>query len=174
MASRASVVGILIAALGSVAIFAGDHRALTQGSARRRITHRRTSGTTAWSLGKWRVMIEAFMFFALGFLTAGLLALVVGRLKRRATPYLRDINDEFSVKTGWLPEAEHPLADQKAAKLDTELDDRSRTADAQRIEIVALKIQIDALKGQVAGLGKHRSQERIDPERRRTTMHLLR
>jgi hypothetical protein len=119
-------------------------------------------------------MFEVFMFFALGFLTAGLLGLVVGRLKRRRTPYLRDINDEFSVRTGWLPEAEHKLANHKAAKFDTELDERSRTADAQRIEIVALKIQIDALKDQVADLGKHRSQERIDPERRRTTMHLSR
>jgi hypothetical protein len=93
--------------------------------------------------------------------------------KRRETPSPREINPDFSVKTDWIPEGQYTLPEREAAKLNTELDDRSRTADAQRIEIVALKIQNDALKDQLAGLGKHRAQEQIDPERRRAILRLV-
>ena len=97
-------------------------------------------------------------------------------LKKRGMSSLRDVEDEFSVKTNWLREAERTLADKEAevAKLNADLDDRSRTADSQRIEIVALKIQIDALKDQVADLRKRDTHDRLGPERRRTIMRLVR
>ena len=54
----------------------------------------------------------------------------------------------------------------EVAKLRADLDERSRLADTQRIEIVALKIQVDALKDRVADPAKQRPGERIDPARR--------
>jgi len=82
--------------------------------------------------------------------------------------------DEFSVKAEWLREAERTLADKEAevARLRSDLDERSRTADSRRIEIVALKMQIDALKDQVAGRGKRRAQERVGPEWRGAIMRI--
>jgi chromosome segregation ATPase len=60
--------------------------------------------------------------------------------------------DEFSVKTGSLRNAETALADKEAqfAKLAADLDQRSVASDSQRIELVALRTQVEALKGRVA------------------------
>jgi hypothetical protein len=82
--------------------------------------------------------------------------------------------DEFSVKAEWLREAERTLADKEAqvTRLRPELDERSRTADCQRIEIVALKMQIDALNDQVADHGKRRALERDGPEWRGAIMRI--
>jgi len=73
-----------------------------------------------------------------------------------------------------LREAERTLADKEAevARLRSDLDERSRTADSQRIEMVALKMQIDALKDQVADYGKRRALERISPEWRSAIMRI--
>jgi chromosome segregation ATPase len=100
----------------------------------------------------------------------------VSTSKKRAAPPLRAAADEFSVKTGWLRAAERSLADKDAevAKLTADLDERSRTADRHRVEIVALKVQIDVLKDQVTELGRRRAQERLAPERRRTIMRVMR
>jgi hypothetical protein len=135
------------------------------------------------------VMIEEFMFFALGFLAASLLAFIVvpfihnraERLTLRrieasnlvSIAEVRHLNHEYSVETDWLRGAKRTLAEREVTKLNMELEERSRTADTQRIEIVALKIQIDALKDQVADFGKYGTQERIDPERRRAVLRLV-
>jgi len=73
-----------------------------------------------------------------------------------------------------LREAERTLADKEAevARLRSDLDERSRTADSQRIEMVALKMQIDALKGQVGDHGKRRVQEPVVPEWRSAVMRI--
>jgi chromosome segregation ATPase len=58
---------------------------------------------------------------------------------------------EHAVKIGALREAERMLADKQAelAKLATDLDERSVSADSQRIEVVALRTQVEALKDRV-------------------------
>src|SRR5512142_1954589 len=61
---------------------------------------------------------------------------------------LRATEEEFAVKTSTMLEAQRALSEKEAelARLMSELDERSSTADAQKIEIVALKTQVDALK----------------------------
>ena len=61
---------------------------------------------------------------------------------------LRASEEEFSVKTGSLREAERALAEKEAdlAKLAVSLDERSVVADSQRVEIVALRTQVEALR----------------------------
>ncbi|MBV8790946.1 MAG: hypothetical protein JO237_02740, partial [Pseudolabrys sp.] len=61
---------------------------------------------------------------------------------------LRASEEEFSVKTANVHDAERALADKQSelAKLLSELDDRSVLADSQKVEIVALKTQVEALK----------------------------
>ena len=73
-----------------------------------------------------------------------------------------------------MREAERTLADKEAevARLRSDLDERSRTADSQRIEMVALKMQIDALNDQVADHGKRRALERDGPEWRGAIMRI--
>jgi hypothetical protein len=82
--------------------------------------------------------------------------------------------DKPSIGIGWLREAEDILAEKEAevAKLNTELDERSRTVDAQRVELVALKIQVDAFTRQLADIGKHRIQEQIGVAGRRGVLRL--
>jgi len=57
-------------------------------------------------------------------------------------------------------------------RLNAELDERSRTADSQRIEIVALKIQIEALNERIANPRKAADQQRIELDGRRTGLRL--
>jgi chromosome segregation ATPase len=60
---------------------------------------------------------------------------------------------EHSVKLGALREAERMLADKQAelSKVAGDLDERAVTADSQRIELVALRTQVEALKDRVTG-----------------------
>ena len=69
---------------------------------------------------------------------------------------LHATEEELSTKTGALRETERTLADKEAdlARIIASLDERSLIADSQRVEIVALQTQVDALKGQVGGLQK--------------------
>jgi chromosome segregation ATPase len=69
---------------------------------------------------------------------------------------LRATEDELEVKTSALRETERNLADKEAelAKASAALSETSATSDSQRVEIVALKTQVDNLKDQVAGLGR--------------------
>jgi chromosome segregation ATPase len=86
---------------------------------------------------------------------------------------LRSTEEELSIKTNALREAERSLADRQSelSKLTGTFDEQSVTAAGQRIEIVALKTQVDNLTDQVAGLQRdvtategRLAQERQDAE----------
>ena len=65
---------------------------------------------------------------------------------------LRATEEEFELKSNSLREAERTLADKEAdlAKLLAELGERSITADSQRVELAALRTQVEAMKVSVA------------------------
>jgi chromosome segregation ATPase len=67
---------------------------------------------------------------------------------------LRATDDELGVKTSALRETERKLADKEAefAKASAVLTEHSTSTDSQRVEIVALKTQIENLKDQIADL----------------------
>ncbi len=67
---------------------------------------------------------------------------------------LRATEDELEVKTNALRETERNLADKEAelAKASASLIEQTATSDSQRVEIVALKTQVDNFKDQVATL----------------------
>src|SRR3954462_15851897 len=69
---------------------------------------------------------------------------------------LRATEDELEVKVTTLRETERRLADKEAEfeKASAQLTETTATSDGQRIEIVALKTQIDNLKDQVSDLGR--------------------
>jgi chromosome segregation ATPase len=83
---------------------------------------------------------------------------------------LHATEDELATKTDALREAERALADKQAelARLTGNLDDRSVTSDSQRVEIVALRTQVDTLKGQVAERERavKDTEARLEQERR--------
>ena len=189
------------------------------------------------------MMIEASMFFALGFLAAALLALIIlplvhNRAERLAVRRVegavpisvaeviasRDqLRADFAVSTRRLenqieqlrtrtaslmselgkrsaginrPRAEprsyaesrvevsvngdrtrsaaHAAVGNEAevARLEAELAERSRTVDAQRIEIVTLKVRVDTLHVEIASLQSHLAHAGISPEERRASLRL--
>src|SRR5574337_290238 len=61
---------------------------------------------------------------------------------------LRATEEEFAVKTNAMLEAQRALTEKEAelARFMGQYDEKSSLADAQRVEIVALKEQVDALK----------------------------
>src|SRR6266498_2272878 len=86
---------------------------------------------------------------------------------------LHATEEELSAKTGTLREVERVLADKEAelARLTAELEERSVVFDSQSVETVALRTQVDALKGQIVGLKKEvratedrLARERLDAE----------
>ena len=82
---------------------------------------------------------------------------------------LRATEDEFAVKTSAMHDAERALSDKEAelAKLMGALDERSSQADAQKVDIVALKTQVDALKDRLTDAGSELKtvEDRRDSER---------
>jgi len=82
---------------------------------------------------------------------------------------LRTTEEEFSVKSSVMLDAQRALSDKEAelAKLMGELDERSGIAEAQKIDIVALKTQVDALKDRLDGAGNELKavEDRRDAER---------
>ena len=82
---------------------------------------------------------------------------------------LRATEDEIAAKTTVMHEAERTLSDKEAelAKLVGALDERSSVADAQKVEIVALKTQVDALKDRLNTAGNELKtvEDRRDAER---------
>ena len=82
---------------------------------------------------------------------------------------LQATETEHGSKLAALDEAERTLADKKAelAKLTNDLDERSVHADRQRIEMVALRTQVEALKQKVIDREKDAKEigERLDRER---------
>jgi chromosome segregation ATPase len=82
---------------------------------------------------------------------------------------LRATEDEVAAKTGVMHDAERSLADKQAdlAKLVGALDERSSLADAQKIELISLKTQVDALKDRLTAAGNEVKavEDRRDSER---------
>jgi predicted nucleic acid-binding Zn-ribbon protein len=87
---------------------------------------------------------------------------------------LRATEEEFAAKTELLRNAEAALNDKQAelARINHELNDRSMTADSRQVELVAVRTQIEELKGRVGDAEKEFSttqtrlaQERADSER---------
>jgi chromosome segregation ATPase len=66
---------------------------------------------------------------------------------------LRETEDEIAAKTSTMHDAQRALSDKEAdlAKMVGELDEQSSFADAQKVEIVALKAQVEALKERLTG-----------------------
>jgi chromosome segregation ATPase len=69
---------------------------------------------------------------------------------------LRATEDELEVKTNALRETERNLADKEAefVRATAQLSETTANSDGQRVEIVALKTQIDNLKDQASDLGR--------------------
>jgi len=82
---------------------------------------------------------------------------------------LRTTEEELNLKTSALRAAEKSLADRQSEleKLTAEFNQQSVTASGQRVEIVALKTQVDNLTDQIADLQKDvkATQGRFDKER---------
>jgi len=82
---------------------------------------------------------------------------------------LRATEEEFSAKTESLRTAEQALKDKQSelAKLNAELSDRSMMAETRQVELVAVRTQIDALKGRVGDAEKEfaATQARLEKER---------
>jgi chromosome segregation ATPase len=86
---------------------------------------------------------------------------------------LRATEEEFAAKTELLRNAEAALTDKQGelAKINHELSDRSMMADSRQVELVAVRTQIEELKGRVGDAEKEFSatqarlaQERTDSE----------
>src|SRR5882757_2195130 len=87
---------------------------------------------------------------------------------------LRATEEEFAAKTELLRNAEQALTDKQAelGRINHELNDRAITADSRQVELVAVRTQIEQLKGRVGDAEKEFSttqtrlaQERTDSER---------
>jgi chromosome segregation ATPase len=82
---------------------------------------------------------------------------------------LRATEEEFELKSSALREAERALSDKEAelAKLVAELGERSILADSQRVELAALRTQVEAMKASVADYERavKETEERLARER---------
>ena len=82
---------------------------------------------------------------------------------------LRATEEEFSAKTELLRSAEAALNDKQAelGKINHELSDRSMTADSRQVELIAVRTQIEQLKGRVGDAEKEftATQSRLAQER---------
>src|SRR6202047_2470133 len=69
---------------------------------------------------------------------------------------LRATEEEFAARTEGLRQAEKALADKQneLGKINTELSDRSMMAESRQVELVAVRTQIEALKGRVGDAEK--------------------
>src|SRR6202051_3507718 len=82
---------------------------------------------------------------------------------------LRATEEEFTAKTEALRQAEKALNDKQSelAKINTALSDRSMMAETRQVELVAVRAQIDALKGRVDDAEKEfvTTQARLEQQR---------
>ncbi len=82
---------------------------------------------------------------------------------------LRATEEEFTTKTEALRDAEKALKDKQTelAKINTELSDRSMTAESRQVELMAVRVQIDELKNRVGDAEKEfaTTQTRLEHER---------
>lgn len=86
---------------------------------------------------------------------------------------LRATEEEIAVKTATMHDAERTLSDKEAelAKMVGEVDEKSHFADAQKVEIVALKAQIEALKDRLADAGREVKAVEDRREAERVALH---
>jgi len=86
---------------------------------------------------------------------------------------LRGTEEEYSIKTSALRETERTLSDKVAelSRLAHDLDERSATADSQKIELVALKTQIEALRDRIGDYERQigETSDRLENQRRAAT-----
>ncbi len=82
---------------------------------------------------------------------------------------LRATEEEYAVKTASLREAERALSDKEAdlARISQEASERSVTTDSQRVEIISLRAQIDALKVRISDSEReiNTTEDRLERER---------
>ena len=82
---------------------------------------------------------------------------------------LRATEDEISAKTGAMHDAQRALSDKdvELAKAMGEIDEQSSFADAQKVEIVSLKTQVEALKDRLTAAGNEikEAEDRREAER---------
>ena len=82
---------------------------------------------------------------------------------------LRATEDEIAAKTSAMHDAQRTLSDKEAAlaKMMGELDERSSFAESQKVEIIALKTQVEALKQRLTEAGNELkvTEDRRDAER---------
>jgi chromosome segregation ATPase len=82
---------------------------------------------------------------------------------------LRATEEEFAARTEGLRTAEQALADKERelAKLNTELSDRSTVAASRQVELVAVRAEVDTLKGRVTDAEKEfaSTKTRLEQER---------
>ena len=85
---------------------------------------------------------------------------------------LRATEEEVAVKTAAMHDAERTLSDKEAelSKMAGELGERSNFADAQKVEIVALKAQIEALEDRLAVAGRELKAEEDRREAERVAL----
>lgn len=100
--------------------------------------------------------------------TAAILAL---ESRENATrDQLRTTEQEYSVKSNKMQDIEHTLAGKESelAKISAALSERSAANDSQRVEIAALKTQIEQIKAQLDAAGKDltATAARMDDERK--------
>ena len=83
---------------------------------------------------------------------------------------LRATEDEIAAKTSAMHDAKRDLSDKEAklSKMTGELDERSSFAEAQKVEIVALRTQVEALKERLTQASNDikSAEDRRDAERR--------
>ena len=89
--------------------------------------------------------------------------------ERALKDQMKATEDELSVKGLGLHETERSLSDKQAemARLSSDLGDRTATTEAQRVELISLKTQIDALKIRIGDYERDikKTEERLDKER---------
>jgi chromosome segregation ATPase len=82
---------------------------------------------------------------------------------------MKATEDELSVKTLGLHETERSLSDKEAelARLSGDLGDRTATTEAQRVELISLRTQIDALKLRIGDYERDikKTEDRLEKER---------
>src|ERR1700694_5708136 len=82
---------------------------------------------------------------------------------------LRATEEEFAARTESLRQAEKALSDKQGelGKINSELSDRSMMAETRQVELVAVRTQIEALKGRVGDAEKEfaTTQARLEQER---------
>jgi chromosome segregation ATPase len=109
----------------------------------------------------------------LGEKTASLFALEAK--EKQLTDDLKAAQDELAAKVAEMEQAEHTLASTQAELVQTSgnFHERSVTADSQRVELVALRAQVEVLKGQIESYESETKELRERLSNKTTEVELL-